>query len=309
MTKIKDMKRLLIIPLLLLVCSVFGQDNETINLDKQSLSIIDSDTVTTGKLKVDVIEANDSTFITVTDDLVVDSTLKSGNIGINTDPTSCAIEAIGSCIKIEDDNEYPRLEANGYGSNRYGKVSLGNARNTMANPLNAQTGYTLGEIGFYGYTGTLFARGATIIAKAISNFGGANTPAKLEFRTVPNGTNSAVLAVTIEDDGDLVLEQELYVDSLRYLSDCETLADDGTIDLPALAGYVEIWVNDGTTDEFISGRVYSDGSITLLPNVNGSVAGTDSDTNLCLYDGGTNAVIKNRLGSQLKICYEFKTAK
>jgi len=106
----------------------------------------------------------------------------------------------------------------------------------------------------------------------------------------------------------IVSSTAIGVDSLLMYANCETVADDGTIDLPAQAGRIEVWVTDGTTAEWVYAHVSSDGSVTAIDvSTNGAV--TDSDTDLCVYDAGSNAAIKNRLGSQLKLCYEFKTYK
>jgi len=102
----------------------------------------------------------------------------------------------------------------------------------------------------------------------------------------------------------------IVIDSLKMISDCETLAEDVLIPLPdATAGKVEIWVNDGLNNEYISARVMSDGSVSEIIS-KGNTAFTDTDGNLCLYDSGTGAAIKLRLNvGQLKVCYEFKTSR
>lgn len=121
------------------------------------------------------------------------------------------------------------------------------------------------------------------------------------------GGNLASLATPMDTVfTNIIFADTIISDSMITISSCRDVLDDGTINLPdATAGKVEIWISDGTTDEYIMARVYNDGTVTHI-TTNGSTANTDSDTNLCLYDGGTAAIIKNRLGSTLKVCYEYK---
>ena len=51
--------------------------------------------------------------------------------------------------------------------------------------------------------------------------------------------------------------------------------------------------------------IKADCTITL-PTTVGSVVNTDTDKNLCIFDSGTGATIKNRLGSTKTVCYETK---
>lgn len=85
---------------------------------------------------------------------------------------------------------------------------------------------------------------------------------------------------------------------------CSNVADDGTIVLPdATTQDLKVWV-DGD-DEWALAAIQADGTVTLPVTV-GSVVNTDTDVNLCIYDSGTGATIKNRLGSSKVICYESK---
>lgn len=93
-------------------------------------------------------------------------------------------------------------------------------------------------------------------------------------------------------------------DSLVTKCECSNVADDGTIVLPdAITQSLIIWV-DGD-DEWALAAIQADGTVTLPVTV-GSVVNTDTDANLCIYDSGTGATIKNRLGSSKVICYESK---
>ena len=72
-----------------------------------------------------------------------------------------------------------------------------------------------------------------------------------------------------------------------------SLADDGSIDLPDAAEAIVI-VTGG--DEGGVFHVASDGAVTKLSGTTNAVA-TDSDTDLCVFDNGTAARVRNRLGS------------
>ena len=82
-----------------------------------------------------------------------------------------------------------------------------------------------------------------------------------------------------------------------------SIVDDGTHDLPdAKSQIVRVWV-DGD-DEFGIFHVNADGTVILM-SYTGSVVNSDTDTNLCVYNSaGTQATIKNRLGSTKTINYE-----
>ena len=86
-----------------------------------------------------------------------------------------------------------------------------------------------------------------------------------------------------------------------YTSD--SLADDGIVSLPnATSGMCFITCNA----EAIMAIVLNTGQTDLVSNTV-NTANTDSDTNLCIYDGGTNAIVKNRLGTtgEIRIFYYY----
>lgn len=79
------------------------------------------------------------------------------------------------------------------------------------------------------------------------------------------------------------------------------VADDGTIDLPDAQQGV-VWVVGG--GEHILASVAADATVaSLAASTNTAVA--DTDAKLCVFDGGTAATIKNRLGAskRLQIVY------
>jgi hypothetical protein len=105
---------------------------------------------------------------------------------------------------------------------------------------------------------------------------------------------------SVNSDG-VVGQQGL--DTRKYAGD---LADDGTIALATgIAGYG--WVMAGDNEEYTGFRFTTAGAVTLLNNT-ANTANTDSDTDLCVYDGGSGPVIKNRLGASKKIRFSVDYA-
>lgn len=85
----------------------------------------------------------------------------------------------------------------------------------------------------------------------------------------------------------------------------DAIADDGTVNLPdATLGMVFACITD-PNDSFADASGYwmvaHDGVTTLVSGTAGTTANTDSDGDLCVYDGGTYAILKNRMGNVGKI--------
>jgi len=82
-----------------------------------------------------------------------------------------------------------------------------------------------------------------------------------------------------------------------------TLADDATWTFfSGVCGIGTILTNDGAT--FAQFRFTSAGAVTLIQNTS-DVDNADTDAKLCIYDGGTAIVIKNRLGSTQKLSIDI----
>ena len=93
-----------------------------------------------------------------------------------------------------------------------------------------------------------------------------------------------------------------YSSGLKTKENSGTLADDATIALPTgVAGILQVW----TEAEYGQVYVTTAGVVTLIAG-SANFAITDSDTDLCVYDGGSGAVIKNRLGSSKTVRYSYK---
>jgi len=85
-----------------------------------------------------------------------------------------------------------------------------------------------------------------------------------------------------------------------------SVADEGTIVLPT-GLYGRGWAMAGDNEELISFTYTSAGTVTLLTDCTANTANSDSDTDLCVYDGGAGIIIKNRLGSTKVITYNVST--
>lgn len=81
--------------------------------------------------------------------------------------------------------------------------------------------------------------------------------------------------------------------TLQYVYQADALADDGTVTLPdATSGMVLVSCNA----EAGMWLVQADGTVTKISGSTNTAA-ADTDANLCVYDGGTGAIVKNRLGA------------
>ncbi len=83
----------------------------------------------------------------------------------------------------------------------------------------------------------------------------------------------------------------------------DSLADDGTVNLPdATSGICFVSCN-GEAGMWL---VQNDGACTKIAGSTNTDA-ADTDAKLCVYDGGTNAIVKNRLGAagEIRILYFY----
>ena len=106
----------------------------------------------------------------------------------------------------------------------------------------------------------------------------------------------------------ITLKDSLIIGNITTFDIEVTLADDGTYVCPTSifgSGSITAW-NSGTLDEYISFFTFdADGTILLVTNSSNS-ASTDTDNNLCVYDGGSGIIIKNRLGGSRVIKISLK---
>jgi len=91
--------------------------------------------------------------------------------------------------------------------------------------------------------------------------------------------------------------------TLQYVYQKDDLADDGTVTLPdATSGIVFVSCNA----EAGMWLVQADGTVTKISGSTNTAA-ADTDGSLCVYDGGTGAIVKNRLGAtgEIRIIYYY----
>ncbi len=104
-------------------------------------------------------------------------------------------------------------------------------------------------------------------------------------------------------DSDGAVSQTMTGTVKTFVYQADALADDATVSLPdATTGIAMVVCNA----ESFYAIVADDGSVALVANTT-NVAATDSDTDLCIYDGGTAAIVKNRLGTTgvCRIIYQY----
>ena len=107
-------------------------------------------------------------------------------------------------------------------------------------------------------------------------------------RDLSEAYNATVVALT--NDGAMSIQ--------RYAA---ALADDATSSLPD-ASYGHIFATCGT--EWFLANVAEDGTVTLLI-YSDEVVAANTDGKFCIYDNGTQAIVKNRLGSSQKVVYNY----
>ncbi|WP_395138311.1 tail fiber domain-containing protein [Schlegelella aquatica] len=84
-----------------------------------------------------------------------------------------------------------------------GKLYVAKARGTLSAPALVSAGDQLGEIGFFGYDGATYARGAMIEAAVDAAPGAGDMPTRLSFYTAPDGSATALERVRITANGDV----------------------------------------------------------------------------------------------------------
>ena len=95
------------------------------------------------------------------------------------------------------------------------------------------------------------------------------------------------------------------MDSLNSTCSSQSTADDGTITITSsIAGWGFVMIGDA--QEYTTFYFTSAGVVTLGSDATANTANTDSNGDLCIYDGGDHIVLKNRLGSRLTIAYFIK---
>ena len=108
------------------------------------------------------------------------------------------------------------------------------------------------------------------------------------------------------DNFSIIHSDTIYSNGAYTISGTVVLLDDGTFNLPVSSG--SGWFkadSSGHQDEAIYIVSWgTDGKVTLTTN-SANCKSTDTDGNLCIYDGGSDAILKNRLGTSRKILYSI----
>jgi len=156
-------------------------------------------------------------------------------------------------------------------------------------------GTIIGSVVAHGYDGVAYRDAANIRFEVDGTPAADDMPGKIMLSTSPAGATLPVARQTIYQDGTMEFN------SVKDKTFSVSIADDGTIVLPtAVFGMLEVF----TDAEYMHVYITVDGTVTSV-YASTNTATTDSDTNLCVYDGGTGAVIKNRLGATKTIKYRF----
>ena len=115
-------------------------------------------------------------------------------------------------------------------------------------------------------------------------------------------TNNATLTITATDSITLATT-DIITDSVSTRIDSVVLADEATFNLPTSStGILNIFVEGD--NESATCDIQDAGTVTVR-SATGSVVNTDTDTNLCIITGANPVVIKNHLGSEKTICYNY----
>lgn len=167
--------------------------------------------------------------------------------------------------------------------------------NTVGNTLTLQSGGATASA-------TDKAGGSLLLKSGITTGnGGSQVDIYAVTANQGTGTTDRNPALSLSVLGDGVTQQGgLY--TKKYSG---SLADDGTITLPTgVCGMLRVW------SEADHGTFYIDANgIVTFDSMSANMDDADTDAKLDVYDGGTGAIIKNRLGSEKKIryIYEYST--
>jgi hypothetical protein len=90
-------------------------------------------------------------------------------------------------------------------------LHLQKARGSSGSNSNVQSGDSLGRVAFEGYYGGSYRTAALITAKTDGAWGASDYPGKIEFLTVPDGSDTAAVAMSIEEDGAAVFHSKAWL--------------------------------------------------------------------------------------------------
>jgi hypothetical protein len=212
----------------------------------------------------------------------------------------------------------------------YPQMHLTKAAGNDAAPTDVSAGHLLGGVLFDGYNDSGYRNAAAIVGQVVS----VDTnivEGKIVFyvtdaagaQAIPMVLNSGgpdiSSGLVYKINGSAVVNQDVTTTATPtfagvqlvggtgttklFSHQADALADDGTVTLPdATSGMVLVSCNA----EAGMWLVQTNGTVTKISG-SANTADTDSDTDLCVYDGGTGAIVKNRLGAagEIRIIYYY----
>lgn len=113
-------------------------------------------------------------------------------------------------FEVVNENNFTTISSSAYSNtaSHSSRLFLLHARGSEATPTATQSGDTLGEIHFQGYDTTI-STGAVIRGIADAEWGTAgdttDDPTRLEFLTVPDGSDTATIRLVIDSSGEVII--------------------------------------------------------------------------------------------------------
>ncbi|HRG88928.1 MAG TPA: hypothetical protein PLW44_07930, partial [Chitinophagales bacterium] len=158
-----------------------------------------------------------------TERMVVDSV---GNVGIGVALPTVALDILGD-LTVSGNNT-STVQINTAESNaNYSVIELRRARGTLTAPTALISGNNLGGLRFWGYNGSTYTAGGTIVVSATENFTTSSWGTKMSFSTTKEGTNIALPKMTIDGDGDVGINTTTPVRTLHVGNDTSGIRCDG----------------------------------------------------------------------------------
>lgn len=199
-----------------------------------------------------------------------------------------------------------------------GSAYVGSGSLVLAGNISANA-WTTNGIGIVRQAGTFTdLTSSGTVANAYTNVLGGNTIAASNSTTFTNyyttyinapvaGTNVTItnpyalgVGGNTLQTGNLSVQSSLITDE-RVV----TLADSASISIATgTAGFGRVMIGDNQEEAEIKWK--ADGTVTLIRNSTNVASDNSTDNTLNIYDGGSGIVIKNLLGSQLKLAISLK---
>jgi hypothetical protein len=161
----------------------------------------------------------------------------------------------------------------------------------------------LGNVGFW--TSTFGTNAAKVLALGVGTAPTTSPANAIQMWAEDVGAVADKAGLHIRSEGGGVVAFRSPAGTLNtYTYQDDAIADDGTVVLPDATSGICIVSCNAEAGIFL---IQTSGAVTLLSTTTGNVAVADTDTDLCVYDSGTGATVKNRLGAtgELRIVYYY----